>query len=285
MAKRPVVDSHHHFWTIGSRDYPWMAGLKPLMRTFSPADMRPLLREAGIEYTVLVQTVADVQETREFMQIADHTDFVAGVVGWVSLTDPDIDATLRALKDRPDGTYLVGIRHQVHDEADPNFLARGAVQRGIEAIGAAGLVYDLLLKPPFIDAAVSCAASLPDVRFVIDHIAKPEIAGNGFDRWARKMVPFAEMPHVYCKLSGMVTEANWATWTPETLKPYVQQVMEWFGEDRVMFGSDWPVCTLAGSYQQVIDALREALGPLSPEAESKIFGGNAIDWYRLPIKG
>jgi L-fuconolactonase len=284
MAKRPVVDSHHHFWTIGSRDYPWMAGLAPLMRTFTPDDMRPLLQEASVNYTVLVQTVADVQETREFMQIADETDFVAGVVGWVDLTDPDVDATLRALKDRPDGKYLVGIRHQVHDEADVNYLARGAVQAGISAIGAAGLVYDLLLKPPFIDAAVACAAALPDTRFVIDHIAKPEIANDGFAAWARKMVPFAGMPHVYCKLSGMVTEADWATWTPETLKPYVQQVMEWFGEDRVMFGSDWPVCTLAGSYQQVIDALRMALGPISAAAESKIFGGNAIDWYRLPIE-
>jgi L-fuconolactonase len=205
------------------------------------------------------------------------------VVGWVSLTDPDVDATLRALRDRPDGKYLVGIRHQVHDEADPNYLARGAVQHGISAIGAAGLVYDLLLKPPYIDAAVSCASALPETRFVIDHIAKPEIVNDGFDAWARKMIPFAGMPHVFCKLSGMVTEANWATWTPETLKPYVQQVMEWFGEDRVMFGSDWPVCTLAGSYQQVIDALRTALGPISAETESKIFGGNAIDWYRLPI--
>ena len=284
MAKRPVVDSHHHFWNPARRDYPWMAGLKPLMRPYTPDDMRPLLRESGVDYTVLVQTVSDVQETREFLQTANDTDFVAGVVGWVDLTDPDIDVTLRALKDRPDGKYLVGIRHQVHDEADTNYLARGAVQQGVSAIGAAGLVYDLLLKPPYIDAAVSCAASVPDARFVIDHIAKPEIVHNGFDAWARKMVPFAEMPHVACKLSGMVTEANWATWTPETLTPYVQQVMEWFGEDRVMFGSDWPVCTLAGSYQQVFDALQSALGPISAATHAKIFGGNAIDWYRLPIE-
>ncbi len=283
MAKRPVVDSHIHFWHPAWRAYPWMAGLDALQQPRMPEDLAPLLAAQGIDYCVLVQTVSDVQETREFLQIAHETDFVAGVVGWVDLTDPDVDVTIRALKDRPDGRYLVGIRHQVHDERDPDYLRRGAVQRGISAIGAAGLVYDLLLKPPFIDAAVTCVASAPDVRFVIDHIAKPEIARNGFDLWARKMAPFAGMPHVACKLSGLVTEADWTSWTVEDLKPYVHQVMTWFGEDRVMFGSDWPVCTLAGAYDRVIDALREALGPVSAETEAKIFGENAARWYRLPI--
>jgi L-fuconolactonase len=285
MRKTPVVDSHHHFWNPADRAYPWMEGLTELQRPFDARDMRPLLEAAGVDYTVLVQTVSDVQETREFMDTAANTDFIAGVVGWVDLANPDIDQTLRSLKDRPDGKYLVGIRHQVHDEQDRAYLLRGFVQRGIAAIGAAGLVYDLLLKSPYIDAAVSCVSALPHVRFVIDHIAKPDIAHDGFAAWARKMTPFAEMPNVYCKLSGMVTEANWSNWTPETLKPYIQQVMEWFGEDRVMFGSDWPVCTLAGSYQQVIDALRFGLGPISAETEAKIFGGNAIRWYRLPIDG
>lgn len=284
MTQRtPVVDSHHHFWNLGWRAYPWMDGLPGLQRPYEAAQMRPLLQEEGVDYTVLVQTVSDVQETREFLQIASETDFVAGVVGWVNLADADVDVTIRALKDRPDGKYLVGIRHQVHDEADPNYLARGLVQNGIMRVGAAGLVYDLLLKPPYINAAVSCAAALPDVRFVIDHIAKPEIAKHGFADWSRKMTPFAEMPHVYCKLSGMITEADWQHWTAEDIKPYVHRVMELFGEDRVMFGSDWPVCTLAGSYHQVVGALREALGPISAETEAKIFGGNAIRWYRLPL--
>jgi L-fuconolactonase len=260
-----------------------MAGLTELQRPYEAEDLRPLLKAEGVDYSVLVQTVSDVQETREYLQIADETDFVAGVVGWVDLVDPDVDVTIRALKDRPDGKYLVGIRHQVHDEADPNYLSRGLVQAGIARIGAAGLVYDLLLKPPYINAAVQAAAALPHVRFVIDHIAKPEIARNGYAEWSRKMTPFAEMPHVYCKLSGMVTEADWHSWMVEDLKPYVQRVMELFGEDRVMFGSDWPVCTLAARYPRVIDALRQALGSISPETEAKIFGGNAIRWYRLPI--
>jgi L-fuconolactonase len=282
MSKPVTIDSHVHFWHPDWREYGWMAGLDQIHRPFLPDDLKPLLDAQGIDAAILVQTVSDVQETREFLRIANDNDHVAGVVGWVDLTDPDVDVTIRALKDRPDGHYLVGIRHQVHDEGDPAFLGRGAIQRGISSIGAAGLVYDLLLKPPFIDAAVSCTSALPDVRFVIDHIAKPDIAGGGFAPWARKMVPFAEMPHVMCKLSGLVTEANWSTWTVEDLKPYVHQVMEWFGEDRVMFGSDWPVCTLAGSYEQVIGALREALGPLEATTEAKIFGGNAARWYRLP---
>jgi L-fuconolactonase len=260
-----------------------MAGLDRLQQPHLPEDLAPLLAGQHIDYAVLVQTVSDVQETREFLQIAEANAFIAGVVGWVDLVDPDIDATIRALKDRPDGHYLVGIRHQVHDERDPAYLGRGAVQRGISAIGAAGLVYDLLLKPPFIDAAVTCTASQPEVRFVIDHIAKPDIANNGFDWWARKMVPFADMPHVSCKLSGLVTEADWNHWTVADLKPYVHKVMEWFGEDRVMFGSDWPVCTLAASYERVVHALREALGPISAETDAKIFGGNAVRTYRLPI--
>jgi L-fuconolactonase len=283
MAKVPTVDSHVHVWHPGWRDYPWMAGLDRLQQPHLPEDLAPLLAGQHIDYAVLVQTVSDVQETREFLQIAEANAFIAGVVGWVDLVDPDIDATIRALKDRPDGHYLVGIRHQVHDERDPAYLGRGAVQRGISAIGAAGLAYDLLLKPPFIDAAVTCTAALPEVRFVIDHIAKPDIANNGFDWWARKMVPFADMPHVSCKLSGLVTEADWNRWTVEELKPYVHKVMEWFGEDRVMFGSDWPVCTLAASYEQVVNALREALGPISSETDAKIFGVNAVRTYRLPI--
>lgn len=283
MGKNLVVDSHHHVWHPAWRSYPWMAGLDLLNRPHLPEDLAPLLEANGVDYAVLVQTVSDVQETREYLAIANDTDFVAGVVGWVDLTDPDIDATIRALRDRPDGRYLVGIRHQVHDERDPNYLARGAVQNGISAIGAAGLVYDLLLKPAYIDAAVTCAAALPDVRYVIDHMAKPDIAGHGFAAWARKMVPFADMPHVAIKLSGLVTEADWANWTVEDFKPYVHQVMEWFGDDRVIFGSDWPVCTLAATYGQVIDAARAALGPISAESEARIFGQNAIRWYRLPV--
>ena len=229
-----------------------------------------------------MQTVAEVAETIEFLETAAATDFVAGVVGWVDLTDPAVDETLAALQARSDGRYLVGIRHQVHDEADADWLRRADVQRGIRAVGAAGLVYDLLLKPAYIDAAVACAAALPEVRFVVDHIAKPEIARGEIDGWAAKMVPFAEMPHVACKLSGMVTEADWARWTPDDLRPYVARVVGWFGADRLLYGSDWPVCTLAAEYAAVKRALEIALGPIDVTMRDKIFGENAERWYQLP---
>jgi len=276
-----VIDSHHHFWNPASRVYPWMEGLTPLQRVFAPDDLRPLIAAAGVDAVVTVQTVADVAETVEFLETAAATDFVAGVVGWVDLTDPAVGETLAALQARPDGRYLVGIRHQVHDEADVDWLRRPDVQRGIRAVGAAGLVYDLLLKPPYIDAAVACAAALPEVRFVVDHIAKPEIARGEIADWAAKMTPFAGMPHVACKLSGMVTEADWTHWTPADLRPYVEKVVGWFGEDRLLYGSDWPVCTLAGGYVQVKQALETALGPIEVGARDKIFGANAERWYRL----
>lgn len=280
MTQR-VIDSHHHFWNPASRVYPWMTGLTPLQRAFAPDDLRPLIREAGVDAVVTVQTVAEVAETIEFLETAAATDFVAGVVGWVDLTDPAVAETLAALQARPDGRKLVGIRHQVHDEADVDWLRRSDVQRGIRAVGAAGLVYDLLLKPPFIDAAVACAAALPEVRFVVDHIAKPEIARGEIEGWAAKMAPFAQMPHVACKLSGMVTEADWGRWTPTDLHPYVTRVVQWFGPDRLLYGSDWPVCTLAAGYVEVKRALELALGPIDVVTRDKIFGGNAERWYRL----
>ncbi len=283
MAKTPVVDSHHHFWNPAERAYPWMEGLTALQRPYGADDMRPLLEAAGVDYTVIVQTVSDLQETREFLQIAAETDFVAGVVGWVDLTNPDIDQTLRSLKDRPDGHYLVGIRHQVHDERDIDYLRRGSVQRGISAIGAAGLVYDLLLKPPYIDAAVACASALPDTRFVIDHIAKPNIAGHEIEPWASGMRALAGLPNVWVKVSGMIEEAGWTTWRPDDIRPYVEMVLEWFGPDRLIFGSNWPVCLVAGSYAQVYDVLSEALVGITERERSRIFGGNAIAAYRLAL--
>jgi L-fuconolactonase len=283
--RSPVVDSHQHFWDPGRFDYFWMQGdaIRPLQRTFGPDDLGPLLRENGVDATVLVQALMSVDETRWFMETAAATPFVAGVVGWVDLLAPDVADVLAELQARPDGKTLVGVRHMVQDEPDPNWLLQPEVKRGLRALANAGLAYDLLLKPPQIEAATRLCAEMSDVRFVVDHIAKPPIASGEIAAWRESMAPFAEMPHVWCKLSGMITEADWAGWSVDHLKPYVQHTMEWFGEDRVMFGSDWPVCTLAGSYGQVIEALRNALGPLPDEARAKIWGGNAIRFYGLDV--
>jgi L-fuconolactonase len=283
--RTPVVDSHHHFWTPGRYDYYWMAGpeLEPIRREYRPADLQPLITAAGVDYTVLVQTVPSVDETREFLEIAEDIPFVAGVVGWVDLTDPAVGATLAELKAGRGGKYLVGIRHMVHDEPDAEWLLRPDVQRGLQAVAHAGLAYDLLLRPRELPAALEVVKAHPHLRFVIDHLAKPEIASGRIAEWTELISPFGEQEHVLCKLSGMVTEANWAAWTPEDLRPYVQTVLDIFGVERVMFGSDWPVCLLAAEYGRVKSALESALPPLSAADEAAVFGGNAIKFYRLSV--
>ncbi len=284
MSQNVTVDSHHHFWDPATAEYPWMTEeLASIRRRFDPSDMRPLLQASGIDKTVLVQTRSSFEETIEFMETAAATDFVAGVVGWLDLTKPDVADDLAMLKARHDGKYLVGIRHQVHDEPDADWFTRPEVQRGVAAVGAAGLVYDLLPRTRELSACLTTARALPDVRFVIDHIAKPPIATGEIDDWAAAMTPFADLPNVWCKLSGMVTEADWQSWTPADLKPYADRVMGWFGEDRVLFGSDWPVSLLAAPYDRVKSALDEVLGPISAETRAKIFGANAVEVYRLPL--
>jgi L-fuconolactonase len=230
-----------------------------------------------------VQTVPSLQETREFMDIAQRTRFVAGVVGWVDLTDPAVGDTLAELQSQPNGRTLVGIRHQVHDELDAEWLLRSDVNRGLTAVRDVGLAYDILVRPRELPAALATVKTLPDMRFVIDHLAKPPIASGEIDAWAALMEPFRQLTHVSCKLSGMITEARWDRWTPSDLEPFVHRVVDIFGTERLMYGSDWPVCLLAGQYGAVKRALEEALPPLSPEDRANVFGGNAIRFYSLDV--
>jgi len=283
MTKTPVVDAHHHFWDPTRRDYYWMGGdeLASIRKPIGPEDLRPLLVQNKVDRTVIVQTVPSVEETQEFLSIAANTDFVAGVVGWVDLTDPAVDDILAELKGGENGKWLVGIRHQVHDEDDPDWVARKDVIRGIKAVGAAGLAYDLLPKQRELPACLPAVDANPEMRFVVDHIAKPLIASGEMEPWAARLKELAKRPNVYCKLSGMVTEADWKNWKPEHLKPYVERVLEWFGEDRVMFGSDWPVCLLVADYGTVKGTLESLLGNPRGNTYAKIFGGNATAFYRL----
>jgi L-fuconolactonase len=217
------------------------------------------------------------------METAATTPFVAGVVGWVDLTDPAVADTLAELQTQPNGQTLVGIRHQVHDEENAEWLLRADVQRGLAAVRDAGLAYDVLVRPRELPVALATARAMPDMRFVIDHIAKPPIASGEIDAWSALLEPFRSLTHVSCKLSGMITEADWASWAPSDLRPYVHRAVDIFGTERVMYGSDWPVCLLAGSYGTVKSALEEALPPLSPEEWTNVFGGNAIRFYGLDI--
>lgn len=284
MPEPVVVDAHHHFWDPAAAEYPWMTDdLAAIRRRFAPEDLRPLLAQCGIDRTVLVQTRASLDETREFLETAARTEFVAGVVGWVDLTDGRVAATLRDLRAAPGGGRLVGVRHQVHDEADPGWLLRPDVRRGLVAVGDAGLAYDLLVRTRELPAALRTARDFPEMRLVIDHIAKPPIRAGDPHAWAEAMAPFSELGNVFCKLSGMVTEADWRTWRPDDLLPYVRRVVGWFGENRLMFGSDWPVCLVAGSYARVVNALLYALGDVSPASRAKIMGANAVRFYGLGI--
>jgi L-fuconolactonase len=282
--KSPVIDAHHHFWDPATGDYPWMKGpFAPIARVFGPEDLRPALEKQGVSGTVLVQTWNNLGETWDYLRVAEATDFVAGVVGWADLTDPMVAQTLAALKASAQGKWLVGIRHLVQDEPDPNWLLREDVRRGLAAVEQADLVYDLVVKPPQLPAALKAVADFPHLRFVLDHIAKPDIKGHGFEPWAALVRGFAaHRQHVWCKLSGMITEADWHSWSPRDLQPYIAEMLDIFGPDRCMFGSDWPVCLVAGRYDQVIEALRASLGGLSENERALIFGRSAIEAYRLP---
>jgi len=277
------IDAHHHFWDPTRYVYPWMAGaaMDPVRRPFGPADLAAELGPAGVAGTVLVQTVSDTAETREFLGIAARTDFVLGVVGWVDLTSPAVGDDLDALLGGPSGSMLVGVRHQVHDEPDPRWLCRNDVRRGLAALRSRGLTYDLLVRARELPAATEIAAAFPDLQFVLDHIAKPRIADGHDEQWRECMPALAGLPNVSVKLSGMVTEADWAHWEAADLRPFVRSVVDWFGMDRVMFGSDWPVCLLAGSYESISAGLHDAIGPLSPSEESQVYRGNACTAYRL----
>jgi L-fuconolactonase len=257
------------------------AALDPVRRPFGPEDLSSELQHVGVTGTVLVQTVSDTAETRDFLRVAAATNYVAGVVGWVDLTSPDVAEYLDDLLNGEGGAWLVGIRHQVHDEPDPEWLRRDDVRRGLAAVQARGLAYDMLVRARELPAATETVAAFPDLRFVLDHIAKPRIADGRDDLWQQRMPALAALPNVSVKLSGLTTEADWASWTATDLRPFVQSVVEWFGVDRVMFGSDWPVCLLAGSYQSMWQGLADALGPLRPSDEARVYRDNAMRAYAL----
>jgi L-fuconolactonase len=278
------IDSHHHLWDPTRRDYPWLAGLDAINRPFTVDDLRPLLEANAIDGTVLVQTVSDLDETRELLALAAAHPFIFGVVGWADLKNQDLAADLDALRAGEGGERLVGIRHQVHDENDPDWLLGEEAQRGLELLADQQLVYDLLVRPRELPAAITVARDFPHLRFVVDHIAKPPIATGELEPWASLMGEFAGLENVACKLSGMVTEADPETWEPADLLPYIRTAVEVFGPDRLMWGSDWPVCLLAADYARVLGATQQVLAELdvlSTEAELAIFGETAVRWYNL----
>jgi L-fuconolactonase len=276
-----TVDAHHHVWDLSVRDQDWIPEHSPLRRTFTVADLAPEARAAGVDRTVLVQTVTVPEETPEFLALAAGHDLIAGVVGWADLTRPDIADELARLRDLSGGDHLKGIRHQVQGEPDPEWLLRPDVRRGLAAVAAAGLVYDLVVLPRQLPACARAAAALPELTFVLDHLGKPPIASGTLDPWSADLGALAALPNTVAKLSGLVTEADPAAWKVDDLRPYVLSALDAFGPHRLMFGSDWPVCTLAATYSQVTYSARELLGGLGEQEREEVFTGTATRVYGL----
>lgn len=276
-----VIDSHQHFWQVARGDYGWLGPqVAPLVRDFMPEDLRPLLARAGIDRTVLVQAAETEAETAFLLDIAERTDFVAGVVGWLDMDDDAFPARLAELRKNP---WLVGLRPMLQDHEDDAFILRPRVLRNLGVVADSGLAFDILTFPRHLPHVVTALKAVQSLRAVVDHVSKPAIAAGTLDPWRDDLAAVAAFPNVSCKVSGLVTEAG-ADWALADLRPYVDHVAAVFGEDRLMFGSDWPVATLAASYGEVGNAARALLGRhFGPEGMAKIFGGNAARFYGLTL--
>jgi len=273
------IDAHQHYWDVTRLEYPWMPpGESILRRNYLPHDLAPVLERHGFEGTVLVQANVVIEETWWLLDLASQSETILGVVGWVDLTDPGLGHVLDRCQKHP---KFKGVRHIVHDEPDVRWLLRDDVVSGLKELARRDIPYDLLLRPPHLPLIPQLAERVPGLPMVIDHIAKPLIAEHVMEPWARDMEPVAKIPGMHCKLSGMITEADHHNWSADDLRPYVQHVLKLFEPDRLMFGSDWPVCLLAGSWKQVLAAFTQACGAMPNAEREKILGETAQEFYRL----
>jgi L-fuconolactonase len=273
------TDAHQHFWQVGRFDYPWMPEPpSPLCRDYLPRDLYPVLERNRFEGSIAVQATHDLRETEWLLELAGEYPWIAGVVGWVDLTDARMGETLDRLQTNP---RFKGVRHMVQDEPDHEWLLRGDVIRGLRELARRGLPYDLLIYPRHLPLVPRLAEEIPDLRMVIDHIAKPPIATGRVDGWAEGMERAAQYPLVFAKLSGMITETDHTEWKAADLKPFVAHAYRCFGADRLMFGSDWPVCLLAGSWKAVLAAFTQSLGALPMETREQLLGGTAARFYGI----
>ena len=270
-----MIDSHQHFWQYNPAEYAWIDESMPqLRRDFMPCDLLRDMEPAGVTATIAVQARQTLEETRWLLELADRHAFIAGVVGWVDLRS-DVDAQLETFCRHP---RLVGVRHIAQAEPD-GFLLGTDFLRGMARLAEIGLAYDILVYARQMPDAVAFARALPGQALVLDHLGKPDVRGGEYTAWRRSLDDLAALPHVSCKLSGLVTEADWRAWTPGQLRPYLDAALEAFGPSRLMIGSDWPVCTVAASYPQVLGLVRDAVSEYSADERAQILGKTAEDVY------
>ena len=273
------IDSHQHFWHYSPTEHTWMSdSMSAIRRNFLPEDLHPLLASLSFDGCIAVQARQSLEETRWLLELADRFSFIKGVVGWLDLCSPELPAQLEQFANHP---KLVGVRHIVQDEPDDEFVLRPEFRRGIAQLREFDLTYDLLLFPKHIPAAVRLVEEFPDQPFVLDHIAKPSIAKGLVSPWQEDIHLLAHFPNVSCKLSGMVTEAKWQQWQPEDFRPYLDTVVEAFGSDRLMIGSDWPVSLLSSDYASTMQLVIEYLQQFPEDAQSAILGGNCGRFYGI----
>jgi L-fuconolactonase len=273
------IDAHQHFWRYDPAVQTFIdESMSVLTRDFLPADSKRELDGAGLSGCIAVQAPQTLEETRWLLELSDANAFIRAVVGWVDLRDPALDAVLAELTRHP---RLRGIRHIVQEEPDDVFEER-AFQRGVARLAHHGLCYDMLVYERQLPLAQRFMASLPDVSFVLDHVGKPNLREPSLERFLRQLRPIAELPNVVCKLSGLVTEADWKSWSTEDLRPFIDGAVELFGTHRLLFGSDWPVCLLAGSYRDVLGVVDEHFKSFSEAERAALFGENAMRVYRIP---
>jgi L-fuconolactonase len=276
-----IIDAHQHFWDLDRIDYPWLASpaLAPIRRTFVETELEPLLDGAGVDRTVLVQSLDSTEDTDFMLEVADRWPRVAAVVGWVPLADPH--AAAEALETRRKDPRFVGVRHLIHDEPDEDWLLRSDVMAGLGVLADAGATFDVVaVTPRHLEHVPVIAERHPDLRIVIDHLAKPPIAARGWDPWAILLARAAEHPNVYAKVSGLNTAAG-PDWTAADLQPYVDHALEFFGPNRLMYGGDWPVAALADDYLGVWEQTQVVLSHLSEYERSAVLGGTAVECYQI----
>lgn len=273
------IDSHQHFWRYNSEEYGWIdENMSSLRRDFLPEDLGPELMHAGFDGCIAVQVRQTLEETRWLLELADSFPFVLGVIGWVDLRTENIRQQLARFANNP---KFLGVRHIVQSEADDRFLLQPEFLRGIGMLTEFNLSYDILIYPRHLPVAAEFVGRFPSQRFVLDHMAKPLIKSRGVEPWSQDIRDLAKFPNVFCKLSGLVTEADWQSWKPNDIAPYLEVAMDCFGPDRLMIGSDWPVCTVAGSYSRVLNLVMEFLGKYSESVREAVLGGTAMKFWDL----